>query len=130
MRHAACEIGGAIDGVDDPQMGCRFAAALFAQDRIAREGRSQLGPDEVFDGKVRLGQEILRAFEREGSGGAGLKPRKGQSARPGGEVTQESGAGGTARYVDSSLERLQVKLPYYLVRARDFILANAQLTRQ
>jgi hypothetical protein len=93
MRHAAREIGRAVHGVDDPQMGGRIAAALFAQNGVTGKGPSKFGTNEVFHGKIGFGQKVLRTFQRESPGGARRETSAGKIARLGGKATQEIRAG-------------------------------------
>ena len=66
MRHAACEIRGAVDRIDDPDWRALLAneaVALFADEAVIWKYCGQPRLNEPLDFAVDLGDEILRSFE-------------------------------------------------------------------
>ena len=62
---SAREIGGAINGINDPKRAGsgHKAAAFLTQYRLAREKPCELSANEILSGAIGLGQEILRTLQ-------------------------------------------------------------------
>ena len=79
MRHAAGEIGGAVDRVDHPDRAAlarRRARRLLADEAVARKGLVQAAGDQLLGLAVDLGQIVVRSLEPDLEGGVEEPPAR------------------------------------------------------
>jgi hypothetical protein len=74
---AAREIGGAINGINDPKRtGIRYLATAFlTQDRLTGKKPREFAANEILCRAIGLGQEILRALQARGALAFMAQPR-------------------------------------------------------